>query len=133
MDWNFWGRELTVGCAVVVSPLPREWSCLYRRDQGGISFLIVRSFFGNIFDRLGPCIGEKWVPRLRPAGFGTHQIEPGDEPRGPSRERCVRGDRWYPGSLRRKRSILIVAGWKLAKIALRRSRRGGGRCAWVVS
>ena len=22
-----WGRELTVGCPVVVSPLPREWSC----------------------------------------------------------------------------------------------------------
>jgi hypothetical protein len=21
-----WGRELTVGCPVVVSPLPREWS-----------------------------------------------------------------------------------------------------------
>ena len=35
----FWGRELTVGCPVVVSPLPREWSCWYRRGQGGISFL----------------------------------------------------------------------------------------------
>jgi hypothetical protein len=35
-----WGRELTVGCPVVVSPLPREWSCLYRRGQLRLSFLI---------------------------------------------------------------------------------------------
>src|SRR6266436_935154 len=28
-----WGRWLTVGCPVVVSPLPREWSCLYRRGE----------------------------------------------------------------------------------------------------
>jgi hypothetical protein len=34
----FWGRRLTVGCPVVVSPLPREWSCLYRRWQHQISF-----------------------------------------------------------------------------------------------
>src|SRR5260370_23339538 len=105
MDWNFWGRELTVGCPVVVSPLPREWSCLYRRGQGGISFLIVRSFFGNIFDRLGPASAKSGSLACFRQAWGRHQIEPGDEPRGPSRERCVRGDRWYPGILRRKRSI----------------------------
>ena len=33
-----WGRELTVGCPVVVSPLPREWSCLYRRGHPPKSF-----------------------------------------------------------------------------------------------
>jgi len=38
-ELKFWGRVLTVGCPVVVSPLPREWSCLYRRGEGGISFL----------------------------------------------------------------------------------------------
>src|SRR5579859_2057519 len=42
---RFWGRELTVGCPVVVSPLPREWSCLYRRGQSGISFLEIQIFF----------------------------------------------------------------------------------------
>src|SRR6266700_6069502 len=36
---RFRGRRLTVGCPVVVSPLPREWSCLYRRGQAPNSFL----------------------------------------------------------------------------------------------
>jgi len=36
----FRGRRLTVGCPVVVSPLPREWSCMYRRGQPPISFLM---------------------------------------------------------------------------------------------
>jgi hypothetical protein len=40
-----WGRELTVGCPVVVSPLPREWSYLYRRGQPDFSFLIVQKYF----------------------------------------------------------------------------------------
>src|SRR5438105_6107672 len=35
----FRGRKLTVGCPVVVSPLPREWSCLYRRGEPPNSFL----------------------------------------------------------------------------------------------
>jgi hypothetical protein len=35
----FRGRELTVGCPVVVSPLPREWSCTLRRWQPSKSFL----------------------------------------------------------------------------------------------
>src|SRR6266403_3250543 len=46
MKLIFWGRELTVGCPVVVSPLPREWSCWYRRRQGGLSFLEEQRFFG---------------------------------------------------------------------------------------
>src|SRR5713226_8857007 len=36
----FKGRRLTVGCPVVVSLLPREWYCLYRRGQPPISFLL---------------------------------------------------------------------------------------------
>jgi hypothetical protein len=35
----FRGRRLTVGCPVVVSLLPREWSCLYRRGEPSNSFL----------------------------------------------------------------------------------------------
>ena len=40
-----WGRELTVGCPVVVSPLPREWSCLYRRGHPPKSFPVFRNIF----------------------------------------------------------------------------------------
>ena len=42
----FRGRRLTVGCPVVVSPLPREWSYVYRRCQLEISFLNGQKYFG---------------------------------------------------------------------------------------
>jgi hypothetical protein len=49
-----WGRELTVGCPVVVSPLPREWSCWYRRGQSGISFLETKEFLDAAVGSLTP-------------------------------------------------------------------------------
>jgi hypothetical protein len=46
--WVFFkkrGRKLLVGCPVVVSFLPREWSCLYRRRQATKCFLGIRKNF----------------------------------------------------------------------------------------
>src|SRR6266700_723087 len=40
----FRGRRLTVGCPVVVSLLPREWSYWYRRFQPLNSFLNLSKF-----------------------------------------------------------------------------------------
>ena len=43
--WLFRGRRLTVGCPVVVSLLPREWSYRYRRCQPQNSFLNPIKFY----------------------------------------------------------------------------------------
>src|SRR5579884_1205044 len=45
---RFRGRRLTVGCPVVVSPLPREWSCLYRRGHPQNSFLAPQKYFAVV-------------------------------------------------------------------------------------
>ena len=40
---------LTVGCPVVVSTLPREWSCFYRREQWAKGFFLdVNYLFSNL-------------------------------------------------------------------------------------
>jgi len=39
------GRKLLVGCPVVVSFLPREWSCPYRREFLPKCFLVPESFY----------------------------------------------------------------------------------------
>ena len=52
----FRGRRLTVGCPVVVSLLPREWSYCYRRCQPKNSFLHPIKFYSQ------PS-GLEWHPR----------------------------------------------------------------------
>src|SRR4029077_14921486 len=51
---------LTVGCPVVVSPLPREWSCLHRRRFPANSFLKFAIFFRPKRPNL-PC-PDTWRP-----------------------------------------------------------------------
>src|SRR5215831_18052227 len=51
---NIWDRGLTVGCPVVVSPLPREWSCLYRRGEAPKSFFNLQKYFRFFRAQLRP-------------------------------------------------------------------------------